>query len=205
MPDFVVSLAACTLLLTKPMKTIGSLMVAIAMMLFTSPKSEFAKPSVVDSAVKPEPTIKMKIATVGPLGLPRDHFRVGEELLVEITMTNTSNEPVYVCVSNPLYQDVPTLTKDGQAVQYMSWQAYEQSYSEKNGVCYKESLPEPALLPPGEPTLVDWFVLSDDASLVSYGWYDPLPAGSYQLSVKRRISCCDGPTVESNKISFDIQ
>ena len=120
-------------------------------------------------------------------------------------MTNTSSEPVYVCVTSPLYQDVPTLTKDGQTVPYMNWEAYERQHSETDGTCSKESLPEPMLLRPNEPTLVDWFILSDNAYLVTDGWYDPLPPGKYQLSLKRRINCCDGAMLESNKVSFEVR
>ena len=148
--------------------------------------------------------IKVSIATGEPLGLSRDHFRAGEQIAVEITMTNTSSEPVYACLTSPLYQDIPTLTKNGQTVPYMNWEAYERNRSEKDGACSKVSLPEPMLLKPNEPTLVDWFVLSDDASLVTDGWYDPLPPGHYELSLKRRLDCCEGTMLGSNKVSFEV-
>jgi hypothetical protein len=35
-------------------------------------------------------------------------------------------------------------------------------------------------------------------------WYDPLIPGVYELSIRRRIGCCDGPMIESNKISFEV-
>ena len=129
---------------------------------------------------KSQDHIKVTIATGAPLDPPRDHFRAGEQIAVGITMTNTSAEPVYVCVTSPLYQDMPTLSKDGQTIPYMSWQGYERQRADTDGTCSKESLPEPMLLRPNEPTLVDWLILSDNASLVTDGWYDPLPPGQYE-------------------------
>src|SRR6266850_3978426 len=42
--------------------------------------------------------IKITIATGGgPYGPAKDTFRVGESVPLVITMTNTSNQPVYVC------------------------------------------------------------------------------------------------------------
>ena len=35
-------------------------------------------------------------------------------------------------------------------------------------------------------------------------WYDSLPAGKYELTIQRTFACCDGPMVESNKISFEV-
>jgi len=163
-------------------------------------KSEFVR----GEAPKQQATIKISITAGGPFGPPRDQFRAGEQVPVAITMTNTSSEPVYVCISSPLYQDLPTLTKDGRSLPYMSWQASELQYSKRTGMCADVSLPEPALLPPNKPTLVDWFVLSDNSSLVTDPWYDPLPPGHYELSLRRRIDCCDGPMVESDKTDFEV-
>jgi hypothetical protein len=35
-------------------------------------------------------------------------------------------------------------------------------------------------------------------------WYETLQAGTYELLIERRLSCCDGPMVESNKVSFEV-
>lgn len=67
-----------------------------------------------------------------------------------------------------------------------------------------EALPETVLLRPNEPTVVDWSVLADYISLDADGLYDPLSPGDYELSIQRRVGCCDGPMVESNKINFEI-
>jgi hypothetical protein len=121
-------------------------------------------------------------------------------------MTNSSSSPVYTCISSDLYQDIPKLTKDGAVVPYMKWQSYERLNAQKNHICNEENIPEPVLLRPNEPTLADFFVLSDSRNATgAEAWYDSLPAGKYELSIQRRLSCCDGPMVESNKISFEVE
>ena len=65
--------------------------------------------------------IKVTIATTaGFLGKPANRYKVGEQIPVNITMTNTSTAPVYTCISSDLYQDVPKLTRDGKLVPYMN-------------------------------------------------------------------------------------
>lgn len=154
----------------------------------------------------PEGIIKVTIATGGGLlGQPTDRYRVGDQIPVSITMTNTSTGPLYACISSDLYQNLPKLTKGGEVVPYMKWQSYERLNAQRNNTCKEENLPEPALLRPNEPTMADWFVLVDSrTSTGAEAWYDSLPPGKYELSIQRRLSCCDGPMVESNKISFEV-
>jgi len=56
------------------------------------------------------------------------------------------------------------------------------------------------------PIIVDYLMVTDDETLPTgaIAWYDQLTPGTYQLSVQRRFTCCDGPTVESNQISFEV-
>jgi len=77
---------------------------------------------------------------------------------------------------------------------------------QKDQSCQHENMPEPLLLEPQQPTLADWLVVVDDNSLPTGAmpWYDPLPPGRYELSIQRRLGCCDGPMLKSNEISFDI-
>jgi hypothetical protein len=160
-----------------------------------------------DSASAPPPgVIKVTIATAsGLLGPPTDHFRVGDQIPVTITMTNTSAEPLNACISSDLYQNLPKLTKDGELVPYMKWQSYERQNAQRNRTCEEVNLPEPVLLSPKEPTLADWFVLADTRSGTgAEAWYDTLPPGKYELSIQRRLSCCDGAMVESNKVNFEV-
>ena len=159
------------------------------------------------SAVTPSaPPIKVTIATGGGLVGPlTDRFRVGDQIPVSITMTNTSSGPLYACISSDLYQNVPKLTKGGELVPYMKWQSYERLNAQHNHTCKDVNLPEPVLLRPNEATMADWFVLADSrTSTGAEAWYDPLPPGKYELTIQRRFACCDGPMVGSNKISFEV-
>ena len=154
----------------------------------------------------PESAIKVTIATVGSyLGPPTDHYKVGQQIPVTITMTNTSTGPLNACISADLYQNLPKLTKDGKLVPYMKWQSYERLDAQRNQTCRNVDRPDSVLLTPNEPVKADFFVLADSPDFTgAEAWYDTLPAGKYELSIQRRFNCCDGPMVESNKISFEI-
>ena len=153
----------------------------------------------------PASPIKVSIATTdGFLGPPVNRYKVGEQIPITITMTNTSTEPLYTCISSDVYQDVPKLTRDGKLVPYMNWQSYELLNTKRNHVCEQENLPEPVLLRPNESKLADWLVLVDDPLGGADTWYDALPAGKYELTLERRLGCCEGPMVESNKINFEV-
>ena len=157
-----------------------------------------------ETALTPaERAIKVNIATTaGFLGPPVQRYKAGDQIPVTITMTNTSTQPLYTCISSDVYQDLPRLTRDGKLVPYMNWQSFETVYAKRNHMCEEENLPEPVLLKPNEPTVADWFLLADTGG--ADAWYDSLPAGKYELTIQRRLACCDGPMVESNKISFEV-
>ena len=151
--------------------------------------------------------IRVTIASVGPmLGPPTARYHVGEQIPITIQLTNTSKDQVYSCVSGDLYQDVPRLTKNGELVPYMTWQTYLVKTADKDRTCENEGLPDLVLLRPNEPIIVDYLMVTDDETLPTgaIAWYDQLTPGTYQLSVQRRFTCCDGPTVESNQISFEV-
>ena len=150
--------------------------------------------------------IKISIATGGGLFRPaKESYRVGERVPVVITMTNPGSQPVYVCQSGTLYQDRPQLLKDGKPIDYTSFRQSMVKEAAKDKTCDKENLPQQVLLPPNEPTVVDWFMLAEGAtSLDDNAWYEPLGPGKYTLSSRRRLSCCDGPLLESNTISFVV-
>ena len=153
----------------------------------------------------PAGAIKVTIATANNLlGPPTDHYKVSDQIPVNITMTNTSEHELNACVSSDLYQNLPKLTRDGELLPYMKWQSYERVNAERNHTCEEVNLPEPVLLRPKEPTLADWFVLVDPAGTGAESWYDPLPPGTYELSIQRRLSCCVGLMVESNKVRFVV-
>jgi hypothetical protein len=139
------------------------------------------------------------------LGLKKDRYNAGDQILVAITMTNQANDPLDVCLSSDIYQNVPTLTRNGEVVPIMAWQKYEQQQAERNATCQDVNRPETVILNPKEPKMVDWFVLVDsETGTGAEAWYNSLPPGKYELSIKRRLRCCDGPMLESNKVSFEI-
>jgi hypothetical protein len=150
--------------------------------------------------------IKVTIQTAqDTLGSLSDHFKVGDRIVVPITMTNTSASALSVCISSDLYQDQPTLTKQRATVSVMSWQSEMVREARRDDTCNDVNLPETIDLNPNEPKVVDWLVLVD--SKVSTGaeaWYDSLPPGKYELSINRRFECCSGPRVESNKVGFEV-
>lgn len=148
--------------------------------------------------------IEVTIATGGgPYGPVKESFRVGERVPLVITMTNTGSEAVYVCESDMLYQDRPLIEKDGRSISYMPFRQEEVLAAERNKACEKLNLPDKILLRPEMPTVVDWYVLVEGThSIFDDGWYDPLPAGNYTVSMGRRMSCCDGPFYPTNSVTF---
>ena len=121
-------------------------------------------------------------------------------------MTNKSSQPGYACVSSDLYQDIPKLTKNGRLIPYTKWQSYLVRNVRQDETCEHEDLPAMTLLEANKPTVVDFLVLVDDSQFPTgaMSWYDPLTPGVYELSLQRRLGCCDGPMIESNKISFEV-
>lgn len=174
----------------------------------TVPEVAGRQPLVVEKAgTEPVSPIQLTIATVGPmLGPPTDRYTVGEQVLVTISMTNTSSQSTYTCISSDLYQDLPKLTKNGQLIPYTKWQSDLLRDSKNEQTCERDDLPERMLLKANEPTVVDFFVLVDDSRLPTgaQSWYDPLTPGVYELSMQRRSGCCDGPMLESNKFRFEV-
>jgi hypothetical protein len=160
-----------------------------------------------ESATKQNTPITVTINSVSPmLGPPQTHYRVGEQIPIAIELTNITNQPVYSCVSGDLYQDLPRLTKNGRLLPFTRWQTYIMRTVQRDQTCLHEDLPDSVLLRPNEPAVVDSLIVVDDAALPTgaVAWYDRLTPGTYELSVQRRFGCCDGPMVESNKISFDV-
>jgi hypothetical protein len=167
-----------------------------------------AQPEASEKALTDQPNkINLTIATVGPmLGPPTDRFTVGGQVLVTLSLTSTSNQSTYACISSDLYQDVPKLTKNGQLIPYTKWQTDLLRNTQNEQTCKRDDLPERMLLKANEPTVVDFLVLVDDSRLPTgaQSWYDQLTPGVYELSIRRRTNCCDGPMIESNKITFAV-
>jgi hypothetical protein len=153
-----------------------------------------------------ERAIKVTITTGGGLfGPVKALYHVGEAVPVAITMTNTSKQLAQVCVSGTLYQDLPKLLKDGQPLAYMKSQQSFLRGAAEDETCKNLNVPQKFFLQPDEPKIVDGFALSEGSTaLGAMFWYEQLKPGKYELSIKRRLACCDGPMVESNKISFEV-
>src|SRR3712207_6438782 len=55
--------------------------------------------------VKPKRPIQMTITTKGSDYEPRSRYKVGDKVMVEVTMTNTGAEPLEVGIGNSYFQD----------------------------------------------------------------------------------------------------
>jgi hypothetical protein len=149
--------------------------------------------------------LQLKITAGTEIGESRDRFKAGDPILITLTMTNTAADPQNVCLSSNLYQNLPKLTKDGQLIPIMKWTSSVRQIAKHDETCKDINLPQKIVLDPKAQKDIDWFVLVD--STVSTGaesWYDALQPGTYELSLQRRLDCCNGPTLESNKITFTV-
>ncbi|HEU5237148.1 MAG TPA: hypothetical protein VFU37_08410 [Pyrinomonadaceae bacterium] len=151
--------------------------------------------------------LKVTITSIGPaLGPPTNRYKFGERMPVMIELTNTSNQLAYACVSSDLYQDVPRLTKNGEVMPYTKRQADLLRNDETDRTCEIYDLPERMPLKSNQSRTADIMIVADDVDSPTgaEAWYDALKPGVYELSIQRRFGCCDGPMVESNKISFEV-
>lgn len=157
------------------------------------------------ATAKAQPAPQITIAVGPEIGMAKDLFKVGEAILVTITMTNSSTEPQKVCLSSNLYQNLPMLTTDGEPVPIMRWTSKVRMIAQHDKTCQDINLPDKVVLSPKSQKIVDWFTLVDNTvSTGAEAWYDTLKPGRYELSLQRRIDCCDGVMVQSNKTSFTV-
>ncbi|HKG79729.1 MAG TPA: hypothetical protein VKA78_09930 [Pyrinomonadaceae bacterium] len=187
--------------------TVGMALVLSAFFAFCEMKTSYAtqQPNTPARTVE-DSTIKVSITTGGGLfGPARDRYSVGERVPVSITMTNNSDQPVQVCDSDTVYQDRPKLLKDSQPVPYIVGQTQILRTMDTDRTCFKLDVPEPIILKPKESRVVDWFILAEGSDLRGdMAWYESLGPGKYELSIQRRLGCCDGPMFQSNKINFEV-
>jgi hypothetical protein len=150
--------------------------------------------------------IKVTITTGGGLvGPAKTQFHIGERVPIVITMLNTSKEPVQVCVTGTMYQDLPELSRGGQLIPVNDDKVKILKSLETDKTCERFGVPSPRTLSAGQSAVVDWFVLArGNQYLEGLSWFDPLPVGKYEVSIQRRLGCCTGPLVKSNKISFEV-
>lgn len=158
-----------------------------------------------EAMAKPESATQVTISVGSTIGRAKNSFKVGEAILVTIAMTNMSTLPQTICLSANVYQNLPMLTNHGEPVTILRWAADVRRIAEHDRTCQNENLPERIVLGPKAQQIVDWFTLVDSA--VASGadvWYDTLKPGKYELSLQRRLDCCDGAVVQSNKTSFTV-
>ena len=145
--------------------------------------------------------VKVKITTGGGLyGTVKSQYKVGEEIPVVISLTNLTDKPLKYCLSTFIFQNRFELHRDGQLVPQATRlfkRAEEEDFVLK---CEASAARQFYYLQPKEPRVVDWSTLNTGIA----AGYVRLGVGRYELILKRRIECCQGPFVDSDKISFDI-
>src|SRR5215813_5014134 len=125
--------------------------------------------------------MQLTITAGSEIGESKDRFKVGDAILITLTMTNTATDPQNVCLSSNLYQNRPRLTKDGQLVPIMNWTSSVRKIAKHDETCEDINLPEKVVLDPKAQKMVDWFVLVDSSvSTGAESWYDALQPGQYE-------------------------
>jgi hypothetical protein len=155
----------------------------------------------VAASAAPEGVIKVTITTGGGMyGPVKSQFKVGEDVPVVITMTNTGDKPAKFCLSTSVFQNRPQLKRDGQLVPYLSNLPEQTDQEDIIQRCERSASRQFYELLPRQTKVVDWFKIS----LQGIAWYGALTPGHYELSLMRRIGCCQGPLVKSNKAAFEV-
>jgi hypothetical protein len=145
--------------------------------------------------------IQVTITTGGGLyGPVKSRFKVGEDIPVVISMTNTGDKPAKFCLSTSLFQNRPRLQRDGQLIPYLTNLNQQADKADAIQMCERSEARQSYELQPKQKKVVDWFKIS----LMGIAWYNALSPGHYELVLMRRVECCQGPLVESNKVAFDV-
>lgn len=145
--------------------------------------------------------VKVTIATGGgPYDPPKDRFKVGEEIPVVVTMTNTGDEPAQYCLSTTIIQNRPQLARDGKPVPYLTNLPQQVDTERAVERCEGSAFRRFYTLQPKQTRVVDWIEISRR----NIDWYGSLPPGHYELVLMRRVECCKGRMLKSNKIAFEV-
>lgn len=181
--------------------SIALLMVCVLWSLRPCVSSAVQEKTGASAAPVSDEAIKVTIATGGGLHGPvKTQFKVGEDIPVVITMTNTRDEPVKYCRSTAVIQNRPQLVRDGRLIPYLT--NLPELVDNENAIkrCDNSAFRKFYDLKPKQERIVDWIEISQRALV----WYEVLPPGHYELVLMRRIECCRGPLVKSNKVAFDV-
>jgi hypothetical protein len=145
--------------------------------------------------------ISVTITTGGGLHGPvKSQFKVGEVIPVVISMTNTGDKPARYCLSTSLFQNRPQLKRDGQLIPYLTNLPQQAEQEDLILRCERSAAKRLLELQPKQTKVVDWLTIGQHG----IAWYGALPAGHYELVLQRRLVCCQGPMVESNKVAFEV-
>jgi len=148
-----------------------------------------------------EPPLKVTIATGGSLfGPVKSRFKVGEDIPVVITLTNNGEKPAKFCKSTAVFQNRPQLERDGQTLPYVTLSVKVADKEENIRRCEASAFRQSHQLQPGQKKVIDWIMIGNRG----INWYGGLPPGHYELVLMRRIECCRGTFLESNKVAFDV-
>ena len=148
-----------------------------------------------------EGAIKVTITTGGGLhGTVKSQFKVGEDIPVVISMINTGNEPAKYCLSTAVIQNRPQLVRDGRQLPYLTNLTEQVDRETAVERCEGSEFRKFYQLQPKQERIVDWITISQRGIV----WYAPLPPGHYELVLMRRIECCQGPMLKSNKVAFEV-
>ncbi|MET0622617.1 MAG: hypothetical protein ABW250_06545 [Pyrinomonadaceae bacterium] len=153
------------------------------------------------SAPASDGLIKVTIALGGGMyGPVKDRFKVGEEIPVVISMTNTGDKPAQYCLSTTIIQNRPQLERDGETIPYLTHLLKLVDTETATERCENSAFRQLYWLQPKQQKSVDWITFGQRGVL----WYEPLPPGRYELVLMRRVECCRGPLLKSNKVVFDV-
>lgn len=145
--------------------------------------------------------VKVTIATGGgPYGPVKNRFKVGGGIPVVISMTNTGDEPAKYCISTTVIQNRPQLERDGQTIPYLTNLPQRVDNETATERCENSAFRRFYELQPKQQKIIDWITLDQRGIL----WYEPLPPGHYELVLMRRVECCKGRMLKSNKVAFDV-
>lgn len=153
------------------------------------------------SAPASDGPIKVTIATGGgPHGAVKTKFKVGEEIPLVISMSNTGEGPAQYCLSTTVIQNRPQLERDGRPVPYLTNLPQQVESETATQRCENSAFRQFYELQPRQQRVVDWITLGQRGIL----WYEPLPPGHYEPVLMRRVECCRGPLLKSDKVAFDV-
>lgn len=119
-------------------------------------------------------------------------FKEGDKIKVKVVITNSSNDPVRVPITDTYLQNRPQLYKDGDLLPYLKTIERVTQVDEAPTSFLRT---DSGILSPSTPKLVEVISLSD--------WYKPLKPGHYRLTVKHRFEW-GGTWIESSPGTFEV-